>query len=109
MYISASLAILLGCYGSNFMMSNQNQTRKILLLSANPIKCSPLRLSEEMREIKEGLKRSKNRDQYAIATAEAVRYRDIHRAILEYEPHIIHFSGHGTGEQGLVFEDESGQ
>jgi hypothetical protein len=48
-------------------------------------------------------------DQYAIATAEAVRYSDIHRAILEYEPHIIHFSGHGTGEEGLVFEDESGQ
>lgn len=91
------------------MMSNQNQTRKILLLSANPKGSSQLRLGEEMREIKEGLKRSKNRDQYAIATAEAVRYRDIHRAILEYEPHIIHFSGHGVGEEGLVFEDESGQ
>jgi hypothetical protein len=91
------------------MMSNQNQTRKILLLSANPKGSSQLRLGEEMREIKEGLKRSKNRDQYSIATAEAVRYRDIHRAILEYEPHIIHFSGHGIGEEGLVFEDESCQ
>jgi AAA-like domain/CHAT domain len=91
------------------MMSNQNQIRKILLLSANPTKCSQLRLDEEMREIKEGLKRSKNRDQYSITSAEAVRYRDIHRAILEYEPHIIHFSGHGAGEKGLVFEDESGQ
>jgi AAA-like domain/CHAT domain len=91
------------------MMSNQNQTRKILLLSANPRGSSQLRLDEEMREIKEGLKRSKNRDQYSISTAEAVRYRDIHRAILEYEPDIIHFSGHGAGEGGLVFEDESGQ
>ncbi|MBD2165866.1 AAA-like domain-containing protein [Calothrix membranacea FACHB-236] len=90
-------------------MSDYNQTRKILLLSANPRDTNPLRLGEEMREIKEGLKRSKNRDQYFIATAEAVRYRDIHRAILEYEPQIIHFSGHGTGEEGLVFEDDSGQ
>ncbi|OUL37584.1 hypothetical protein BV372_01060 [Nostoc sp. T09] len=49
-------------------MSNQNQTRKILLLSANPKGSSQLRLGEEMREIKEGLKRSKNRDQYFIAT-----------------------------------------
>ncbi|BAY27331.1 hypothetical protein NIES2100_71540 [Calothrix sp. NIES-2100] len=91
------------------MMSKQNQTRKILLLSANPRGSSQLRLDEEMREIKEGLKRSKNRDQYFITTAEALRYRDIHRAILESEPQIIHFSGHGTGEKGLVFEDESGQ
>ncbi|MGI2908250.1 AAA-like domain-containing protein [Tolypothrix sp. VBCCA 56010] len=90
-------------------MSTNNQARKILLLSANPKDTSRLRLGEEMREIKEGLKRAKKRDDYSIDTAEAVRYRDIHRAILEYEPHIIHFSGHGSGEEGLVFEDETGQ
>ncbi len=85
-----------------------------------------------MREIKEGLRRSKQREQYEINTAEAVRYRDIHRAILDYEPNIVHFSGHGISSQGrglvpdtnrklspvpedaaeqegLVFEDETGQ
>lgn len=86
-----------------------NQIRKILLLAANPKGSSQLRLDQEVREIKEGLKRSRHRDQYSIVTAEAVRYRDIHRAILEHEPHIIHFSGHGSGEDGLVFEDESGE
>jgi hypothetical protein len=35
----------------------------------------------------------------------AVRYRDIHRAILDYEPNIVHFCGHGAGEEGLVFEE----
>jgi hypothetical protein len=83
--------------------------RKILLLSANPESTSQLRLSEEMREIRNGLRRAKKREFYLIDTAEAVRYRDIHRAILDYEPHIIHFCGHGTGEEGLVFEDEIGQ
>ncbi|MBE9200679.1 MULTISPECIES: AAA-like domain-containing protein [unclassified Nodularia (in: cyanobacteria)] len=86
-----------------------NPIKRILLLSANPIGSKYLRLDEEMREIQEGLKRSKNREQYSIAIAQAVRYRDIHRAILEYEPQIIHFSGHGAGEEGLLFEDESGQ
>ncbi len=86
-----------------------NQTRKILLLSANPRGTSLLRLDEEMREIKEGLKRAKKRELYSISVAEAVRYRDIHRAILEYEPQIIHFCGHGSVEDGLAFEDESGQ
>ncbi|MUG92632.1 CHAT domain-containing protein [Scytonema sp. UIC 10036] len=91
------------------MSNNPNQPRKILLLSANPTDSSQLRLSEEMREIKEGLKRSKMRDQYSVVTAEAVRYMDIHRVLLEYEPYIIHFSGHGAQEKGLVFEDELGQ
>ena len=87
---------------------NSNSVQKILLLTANPIGSKYLRLGEEMREIQEGLKRSKNRERYSLVTAQAVRYRDIHRAILEYEPQIIHFSGHGAGEEGLVFEDETG-
>ena len=90
-------------------MGGNNQSRKILLLSANPRGTSLLRLDEEFREIREGLKRGKNRDRFSIAKAEAVRYRDIQRAILEYEPQIIHFSGHGSGEDGLLFEDETGQ
>ncbi|MEA5622444.1 CHAT domain-containing protein [Nostoc sp. UHCC 0251] len=85
------------------------QPRKILILSANPRSISQLRLEEEKREIREGLRRSRQRDQYLIDTAEAVRYRDIRRAILDHEPHIIHFCGHGEGEEGLVFEDETGQ
>lgn len=91
------------------MSGSLSHVRKILLLSANPKGTTQLCLEREMREIKEGLRRSKNRDRYLIDTAEAVRYRDIHRAILDYEPHIVHFSGHGSGEDGLVFEDEAGQ
>ena len=85
-----------------------DKRRGILLLSANPANTTKLRLDEEMREIKEGLKRAKQREQFVIDTAEAVRYRDIHRAFLDYEPQIIHFSGHGSGEDGLAFEDETG-
>jgi serine/threonine-protein kinase len=83
--------------------------RTILILSANPKGTNPLRLGEEIREIKEGLRRSKYRDLYQIETAEAVRVGDIQRAMLDYEPNIVHFSGHGGGEEGLVFEDVTGQ
>ena len=90
-------------------MSDLPPAKKILILSANPKGTTPLRLDEEVREIKEGLKRAKRREQFVIESAEAVRYRDIRRAILDFEPQILHFSGHGTGEEGLVFEDETGQ
>ena len=83
--------------------------RKILILSANPSPSSKLRLEEEKREIKEGLRRSRQRDLFSIETAEAVRYNDIHRAMLDWKPNIVHFSGHGMGEAGLVFEDEAGE
>ena len=36
--------------------------KKILILAANPLKTLHLRLDEEMREIEEGLRRSKWRD-----------------------------------------------
>ncbi|MEC4814335.1 MAG: hypothetical protein SAK29_13820 [Scytonema sp. PMC 1069.18] len=84
------------------MSDHPNQIKKILLLSANPQGTSQLHLEREIREIKEGLRRSRRRDRYLIDTAEAVRYRDIHRAILDYEPQIVHFSGHGSQEDSLV-------
>ncbi|WP_051470088.1 GUN4 domain-containing protein [Fischerella sp. PCC 9605] len=91
-------------------MNNNTAVKNILILAANPKGTSPLRLSEELREIKDGLRRrSKAGNQFLIESAEAVRYRDIHRSMLDVEPEIIHFSGHGMKEEGLVFEDEIGR
>jgi hypothetical protein len=80
----------------------------ILILTANPKDTSPLRLGQEVRDIEEGLQRAENRDQFALKSKFAVRPRDIQRAMLDINPSIVHFSGHGTGDEGLVFEDEKG-
>jgi len=81
----------------------------VLMLSANPKGTTPLRLDEELREVKEGLiKRSKLRDSFSLVSEHAVRTRDVQRALLDHQPNILHFSGHGTGAQGLLLEDESG-
>jgi hypothetical protein len=90
-------------------MNRESPVKKILVLSANPKGTKQLRLAEEIREIKEGLQLAKERDSFQIESAEAVRDIDIHRSILNYEPQIIHFSGHGAGEEGLIFEDNTGQ
>jgi CHAT domain len=82
--------------------------QKILILSANPKGTTPLRLDEEVREIYAGLKQAKNRDQFVLEQRWAVQPRDIQRAMLDINPSIIHFCGHGTGDEGLVFEDETG-
>jgi hypothetical protein len=83
--------------------------QKILILAANPKDTSRLRLDQELRGIEEGLRRAQHRDEFAFAQRLAVRPRDIQRAMLEETPQIVHFSGHGEGAEGLVFEDETGQ
>jgi len=89
--------------------SEQSQQRqRILILAANPIGTSQLCLDEELREIEQGLGRAKQRDKFDIKSALVVRSRDIQRSILDFKPHIVHFSGHGTGQDGLVLENETG-
>lgn len=85
-----------------------DQGLRILLLTANPTGTTQLRLDEEAREIESGLRRSNLRAAFDLRAQWAVRPRDIRRALLDYEPDIVHFSGHGVGEQGLAFEDDAG-
>jgi hypothetical protein len=82
---------------------------KILILTANPRGTAKLRLDEEVRDIKEGLRQAKERDRFIIESEWAVRPRDIRRAILHSKPQVIHFSGHGSEDGGLAFENEVGQ
>lgn len=81
----------------------------ILVLAANPKDTSQLRLAEEVREIQLGLERSKQRDSFVLKQRWAVRTDDLRRAMLDEAPRIVHFSGHGTGDRGLILEDNNGQ
>lgn len=83
--------------------------RKILFLAANPKNTNQLRLDKEVREIQEGLQRSRSRDQFEIVSRWAVRPGDLRRALLDHEPQIVHFSGHGAGAEGLALENNAGQ
>jgi TIR domain/CHAT domain len=85
------------------------QPKTILILAANPKDSVPLRLDEEVREIKAGLQRSRHRDRFVVEYESAARPRDVRRAMLDYRPQVVHFCGHGEGEKGLVLEDETGK
>jgi len=94
-------------FGDN---SQDNQTvKKILILTANPQNIDKRRLDAEVREIQTGLERAKKRDQFEIISKWAVRPDDLRRALLDYEPQIVHFSGYGAATDGLALENELGQ
>jgi hypothetical protein len=90
-------------------MSNNPTVKKILILAANPKNTVRLRLDQEVRDIEEGLKLAAQRDKFSLQQKWAVRSRDISRAVLDFRPNIIHFSGHGSQTEGLSFEDEVGK
>ncbi|MFG6106830.1 hypothetical protein U2F10_31620 [Leptothoe sp. EHU-05/26/07-4] len=90
------------------MSSFSVEPQTILFIAANPKDTGRLRLDQELRDISEGLQRAQKREQFNLEQRLAVRPHDIQRAVLDVEPQIIHFSGHGGGDQGLVFEDDLG-
>jgi uncharacterized repeat protein (TIGR01451 family) len=84
-------------------------TVKILFLGAEPADTRRLRLGEEIREIQRAIQMGKERDNFEISIRPAVRTTDIIQALLDIEPRIVHFAGHGGGPDGsFVAEDEYG-
>ena len=83
--------------------------KTILILTASPQGTEPRWLDREARDISEGLQRSQHRDAFRIEQRWAVRPRDVQRAMLDLNPQIVQFSGHGIEEEGLAFEDENGK
>ena len=76
---------------------------KILALQANPRKSTVLRLAEEARQIRERL--LAHAPSTDLIVAGAVRPGDLTALIHNYQPDVVHFSGHGTESGDLVLED----
>jgi len=80
----------------------------VLFLASNPIDQQQLRLDEEVRSISEMIRKSKHRDAVKLESRWAVRPLDVLQAINECQPAVIHFSGHGSDQDEIVFQDNSG-
>ncbi|MCP4541538.1 MAG: CHAT domain-containing protein [Chloroflexi bacterium] len=81
----------------------------ILFLAAEPDGTVRLRLGEELREIQEKLQLAKLRNRFKLEQRFAVRPQDLSQALLDVQPHIVHFSGHGTRSGELCFESQTGE
>ena len=77
---------------------------KILILEANPHK--DLSLNDEIRDLQDVIRQSRDREEFQIDISLSVRTTDLQQLMLDYEPNIVHFCGHGTGQDGLVFKDK---
>lgn len=85
--------------------------RKILVIAASPEheKLSRLNLEKEVKEIDQALRLGKHREQFTLDQRWGVSRRDLQGILLDTEPDIVHFSGHGAKEKGLVLQTDNQQ
>lgn len=107
--IKAKLSVLDEIIEAVDSYMDETETKaSILFLAADPTDTSRLRLGEELREIQEKLQLAKRRERFELQQRMSVRPADISQALLDVQPQIVHFSGHGMAAGALCFEDQLG-
>ncbi len=86
-------------------MPSMPDTVSVLYLASSPVDATTLGTDEEAREIRDELQRAELRDKFEFVVRQAVRAEDLQRHVLRERPVVLHFSGHGAEDEGLVFED----
>jgi hypothetical protein len=81
---------------------------KTLFLAANPEATDYLKLDEEARAINQKIRAAEYRDMIGFVPALAARPDDLLQSLLEHQPQIVHFSGHGSPTGEIVLVDDSG-
>jgi len=82
---------------------------KILFLAANPEETTRLRLRDELNKIDSSLQKAGVADKFQLIHKWAVDSTALRRDLLDEKPDIVHFSGHGTGTEGLVLVGQDGK
>lgn len=80
---------------------------KILFLGASPIDEIRLRIDEEVRDIENGLKMATLREKFELKSQWAITTKTLQQSMLDENPTIVHFSGHGDVD-GIAVEDSIG-
>jgi hypothetical protein len=76
----------------------QRPRHVILFLAANPCDTSELALGKECAAIERELRVTPHRHDFSFHSKWAVTVDDMRRHLMELQPTIVHFSGHGLGD-----------
>lgn len=91
------------------LCASATRIRSVLFCAANPEDQELIRTDIEFRKIQEVLARSLQGGGIALQLPRlAARADDLSRALHDTQPNLVHFSGHGGGEEGIYLEDGQG-
>ena len=80
---------------------------RMVLASANPRDQRWLNVGGELRSLRGELRSSSNQSALSIRDCSSATIDSLHREMLEFRPHILHFSGHGE-QSATIFQDDEG-
>ena len=80
----------------------------ILFLAASPSRNVPLTIRSEMHRNDQQIRDALHGDAIDIIHKLAIYPSELQPALLKHTPHIVHFTGHGTTDEELLFEGEGG-
>jgi DNA-directed RNA polymerase specialized sigma24 family protein len=80
----------------------------VLLLGASPADRVPLALGAEFEAVQRSIRIGSLRDRFSVRVNQTTRADELLPTLLEAQPTVVHFSGHGTTAEGLIFEDANG-
>jgi hypothetical protein len=79
----------------------------VLFVAANPRSTTMLDLDREAEQLQLKMKNGKHGDAIKIVVRWAAKRSQLQKMLLEEQPHVLHFSGHGERD-ALMFEGEDG-
>ena len=80
----------------------------ILFLSANPAETKPLELIKECNIINDKIRASAGgRALFKLEQRHDISIKSLIEELLNYNPQILHFSGHGSEKSALIFKNEN--
>jgi tetratricopeptide (TPR) repeat protein len=85
-----------------------DKVRILFLASDSADGASRLRLDKEFREIGEKINIGTMRDRLQLLSEWAVKIGDLQQALLRHQPDIVHFTGRGCRNRGIVLADNAG-
>ena len=79
----------------------------ILFLSANPAQSDPSDLINECNRINQKIRASAGRELLKLEQRHDISIKWLIEELLNYNPKILHFSGHGSEKSALLFKNEN--
>lgn len=82
---------------------------RVLFIAANEDETRPLWLDREYKAIEQELRSAPSRGVIKCFSAWAASFADLRRCLLEHDPDIVHFAGHGSSSSDLLLLDDKGE
>ncbi len=91
---------------------SQDPQLRVLLLAANPSDRDPIRVATEQQVIQAAIREQGQKERFDLHLITEAYLDHMVETIASEKPHVVHFSGHGTEDDYLLFvrkDDETSQ